>query len=524
MAPHEAQDAVDLTSLAAAAEALRRCDHAHLANLLAACRRSVEAAAPAWVEASTRAKGWSAIAGATAEEWTSGPLPVARFLHLLQDLHTGLAAGRLPPARPHPEHPHAWAALPARGLADPLLLAGYRATLHGEPSTAQREPARRGGVALVLGAGNVTATPVLDVLHQVFLQGRAVLLKPSPLHRALAPHFQAALAPLVAAGLLQLRDGDAAQGQQFAQAPAVDAIHLTGSQATWAQLRSDPALASKHLSAEVGCCTPVLVVPGAWRQGELRHVARQLASFCAMNGGATCLAPRVLVTARHWPQRAAFVHYVREALAALPARAPFHPTVRDHFARATGLEPTTAALPPTLRAGLELPRDEALLRSEPFAPVLLELPLAGDDAATFLDTAANTVRDACYGALAAYVWAPPPLLRQHRATLDAALARLPHGTIAINTWAGLGFGLGTTPWGVPPDAALDHGSGWTRGTLCLAPIRRCVVAAPFRPHPQPPWLPGHRAGTATLRALCRYYLAPSLPRLAQTAAFGLLAP
>ena len=55
MAPHEAQDAVDLTPLAAAAQDLRRRDHAHLAGLLAECRRSVDAAAPAWVEASTRA-------------------------------------------------------------------------------------------------------------------------------------------------------------------------------------------------------------------------------------------------------------------------------------------------------------------------------------------------------------------------------------------------------------------------------------------------------------------------------------
>lgn len=524
MAPDAPQHALDLAPLAEAAQNLRRRNHAHLAGLLAACRRSVDAAAPAWVEASTRAKGWSGIDAATAEEWTSGPLPVARFLHLLQDLHEGLAAGRLPRARPHPQHPHAWAALPARGLADPLLLAGYRATLYGEPGTTQHEPPRHGGIALVLGAGNVTATPVLDVLHQVFLQGRAVLLKPSPLHRALAPHFQAALAPLVEAGLLALRDGDAAAGQRFARAPAVDAIHLTGSQGTWAQLCSDPALAGKHLSAEVGCCTPVLVVPGPWRAGELRHVARQLAACCAMNGGATCLAPRVLVTARQWPQRQAFLQCVREALAALPAREPFHPTVRDHFVRATGLTATAAAVPPTLRADLELPRDAALLRSEPFAPVLLELPLAGDDAATFLDLAANTVRDVCYGALAAYVWAPPRLRTQHRAAIDAAIARLPHGTVAINTWAGLGFGLGTTPWGVPPDAAREHGSGWTRGTLCLAPIRRSVVEAPFRPHPQPPWWPGHRAGTATLRALTRYYLAPSLRRLLPTVAFGLRSP
>jgi len=520
-----AEPAAALPQLVAAAAALRRREHAHLADLLAACRRSVAATAATWVEASVAAKGWQAVPAACAEEWASGPLPVARFLHLLHDLHRNLAGGRLPQLHRLAQHASAgapsWSALPAPGLQDPLLLAGYRATLVGDETTQQHEPARRGGVALVLGAGNVTATPLLDVLHQVFLEGRAVLLKLSPLHRDLTPHLTGALAPLVEANLLVLCHGDATLGQHLAHEAAIAAVHLTGSSSTWEQLRGDPGLQQKHLTAEVGCCTPAVIVPGVWRTSELRHTAHQLAAFVAMNGGATCLAPRVLVTARSWPQRAEFLQHLREALAAHPARTPFHPTTRGHFERVLGAGSPTADLSPTLGIELELPRDEVLLRSEPFAPVLRELPLDGDDARSWLDRATNCVRDRFFGALSAYVCVPPTLRGQHRQAIDAAIARLPHGTVALNTWTGLGFGLGTTPWGAPPGASPEHGAGWTRGTLCLQPVHRTVLEAPFRPRPLPPWLPAHRRSEATLRALCQFYLGRSPWRLLKTIALGL---
>ena len=53
-------------------------------------------------------------------------------------------------------------------------------------------------LSLALLACQAQAGVIFDhAANGVFLQGRAVLLKPSPLHRVLAPHFQAALAPLV---------------------------------------------------------------------------------------------------------------------------------------------------------------------------------------------------------------------------------------------------------------------------------------------------------------------------------------
>ena len=80
---------------------------------------------------------------------------------------------------------------------------------------------------------------------------------------------------------------------------------------------------------------------------------------------------------------------------------------------------------------------------------------------------------------------------------------------------GLGYGLGTTPWGVPPEAPLECGAGQVRNLTGL-PVRRVVVQAPLRPFPSAPWLPGHRHGASTLRALTLHTLRPTLRGLLTT--------
>lgn len=470
---------------------------------LATC---LAASADDWVAASCAAKGWSAIPHALAEEWASGPLPVARFL-----AHLATRGAAKPPATNTP----VLAVPPIPGRCEGLALRGHRAWVERDADVAAGAPVAAGGHALVLGAGNVTATPLLDVLDQVFVRGRRVTLKPSPLHRDLAATFATVLAPLVDAGWLAFADGDAAAGRALGQRDDVTAIHLTGSAATWAALRGDPMLRGKQLSAEVGCCTPALVVPGPWRDAELRAAARQLAAYTAANGGATCLAPRVLLTARGWPQRQALLGHLRAALAALPARVPFHPSVRADFATATGRPSAPDALPPTLCADLGA-AEAALCDRELFAPVLREFALPGDDAPRWLANATDFVAAHCFGALSAYLFAPAGVLRGEREPLAAAVARLPHGTIATNTWTGLGYGLGTVPWGVPPGSAVAHGSGWTRDTL--GGVRRVHVRAPLLARPLPPWLPAHRRGAAALRALTRHSLVPTARSLATFAA------
>jgi aldehyde dehydrogenase (NAD(P)+) len=229
----------------------------------------------------------------------------------------------------------------------------------------------------------------------------------------------------------------------------------------------------------------------------------------------------VLLTASDWPQRPEFLRRLDAALAALPARPPFHPSARAHWQVAAGEPAPAAALPPVRRA-LGPGRDPSLLAREHFAPVLLDWSLAGGSVEAFLDRASGGVRDHVFGALSCYLFAPPRLRAEHGQAIDVALARLPHGTVAINTWTGLGYGLGSTPWGAPPPAPDAAGRGQVHNAVGLTGVRQVVIEAPFRQLPTPPWLAPDRRAAATLRALAQFYLAPSPLRLLRTALAAVL--
>lgn len=478
-------------------------------------RRSLADAAEAWVEASLRSKGWTDVPHARAEEWASGPLPVARFVARL----ARSAAGATTPCGSFVDGSRVHA---VRGLGggDSLLLFGHRAEVHAAPELPPPGPATTPGRCLVLGAGNVTATPLLDAIEQICCHGHRVVLKLSPLHEPLQPVFERALQPLLAAGALAIATGGARQAAALAHAPEVTAIHLTGSAETWATLRGDAALREKRLTGEVGCCTPAIVLPGPWQHRELQRVAQQLAAYVATNGGATCLAPRVLLTAAGWPQRGQLLALLHQELGRLPPRVPFHASVREHWQLATGTRAPAAALPPTLCADQQGDEARAACGEEWFAPVLREFALPGHDLASFAHAAAAFVRTWCFGRLSAYVWASAYTRRHERASIDRLVAALPHGTIAINTWTGLAYGLGTTPWGVPPEAPIETGSGFARN-LTARSIRRTIVQSRDGGLPPPPWLPSHRRAAATLRALTLHALHPTLPRFLRAALHAL---
>jgi hypothetical protein len=69
-----------------------------------------------------------------------------------------------------------------------------------------------GGVAVVLGAGNVTSIAALDVLGKLFIENRVVVLKLHPATSYLAPILNDGFRALISAGALRVLDGDAAVG------------------------------------------------------------------------------------------------------------------------------------------------------------------------------------------------------------------------------------------------------------------------------------------------------------------------
>jgi len=501
-----------LAALRAGATADRTRTFAARADLAATCLRRLDAHADRWVAAACAAKGIDLATPAAADEWAGGPLPVARQLRCLLHTMRSLARGRLPPLHSEPGTGHVRAA--PRGLLDRLALPGYRAVVEVEPGPLQHEPPSGGqGVHVVLGAGNVASMPVGDALHAIFQRGAAVLLKLSPLHADLLPVFGDVLAPLVEADLLRLCVGDATVGRAAVLHGDVAAWHLTGAPATLRALLAEPAARQKAWTAELGNVTPVAIVPGRWRSGELRAAARQIAAWFAQNAACNCITPRLLLCAAAWPQRSELLAALRAEIARLPPRVPFHPGARERFERFAAQPAAGAALPFVLREAVDLLREPHLAGEESFAPVLCTVDVPGDGALAFAQRVSALLREQVFGALAAHIVAPRRVLAAERRALDHLLQALPHGTIAINTWAAVGYALMATPWGTGAHAQGErNGRGFVHGTLCLRAPVRTIVSAPLQPWPPPPWL-SSRGQRGLVRALCRVHARPSPARV-----------
>ncbi|MCI0582774.1 MAG: hypothetical protein L0227_07745, partial [Chloroflexi bacterium] len=146
------------------------------AALLRECIPRLVDVAPRWVADGCEAKGLGP--GESGEEWLVGPLPTVRMMRLLAESLDEIAVRGRPPlgrvVRQREDGRLEIEVLPA-GFADRLLYRRFTGFVLTEPGidedTAranqaafyqERDPA--GGLSVILGAGNVSSIPPMDVL------------------------------------------------------------------------------------------------------------------------------------------------------------------------------------------------------------------------------------------------------------------------------------------------------------------------------------------------------------------------
>jgi aldehyde dehydrogenase (NAD(P)+) len=515
------------------------------AALLRRTHGAVSRAAAEWVRAAARIKGLPDDSPLVGEEWLSGPYAVLTALARLARTLDVLAEGRSPLRglgfHDAPGGRRAVDVLPL-DRTESLVLNGFRAEVWFPPGTTDQRAmltaglgalrvGESGGVGLVLGAGNISSIPPLDVLYGLVADNRAAVLKLNPVLADLAGPFEAAFAPLVEAGLLRIVQGGAAVGGFLAHHDRVRHVHITGSITShdaivWGtgaeaeeRRRAGTPLLDKPISSELGGASPIIVVPGEWTAAELAFQAEHVATMRLHNGGYNCIAGQVLVLSTDWPQREAFLEQVRTALAAAPARPAWYPGSDDRCAAAAAAYPDAERLGPDGgRLLIDVGGEDAvgtMGTTEWFAPVLGVVDVPGTGAA-FLDEAVRVANDELTGTLGANVLIRPEDRRALGAAFGRAIAALRYGTIGINAWTGLGFLLAATPWGAFPGgtiADVGSGIGVVHNALLIDGAERTVVHGPFRPFPasvlageraltpRPPWFVGARTAATTGRLL-----------------------
>lgn len=489
--------------------------------------------AAASAEAARVAKGLPPEAAG--DEWASGPMIVVRALRLIiESLDSLNRTGNTPigPVKRGKDGQLSVRVFPANAIdgilfkdvtVDVRMAAGIdEAALNESRAGFYKRPTHKGRVVLVLGAGNINSIPTWDILTKMFVEGKVCVLKLNPVNAYLGPYLEQAFARAIEQDFLAIVYGGAEEGSYLAGHKDVDEIHLTGSDRTYEAIVWGPAgperdrrmaerkpLVEKPITAELGNVSPVIVVPGPYTEKELRYQAEEMAGAMALNAAFCCCTPRVIVTAANWPQRAAFLDMVGEALARTPPRVAYYPGAAEAYRRSIAGRSNVRTfgdargnmLPWTLVTGLDpWNASDPAFTTEGFCPVLYETALDGADAAEFLYKAVDFANTRLWGTLNATLIVHPktqkdPVLSE---AVESAIAWLRYGTVALNAYPAMSFAYGTAPWGAYPGSTrgdIQSGCGFVHNARMLEGIEKAVMRHPLTTFPKPVYFPSHRTAS-----------------------------
>jgi len=519
-------------------------------TVLGRIRAAVAAVAEEWADVASTSKGLGPEHALRGEEWLSGPYAALVALDAYADTLGALARGESPIARAKlGRAPGDRVVVHTSPLTatDRLLLSGYATEVWLQPGVTaddarrdaglgQLSPTASGGVGLVLGAGNVSAIPFLDVLYELMASNRTAILKVNPTQDPLVPVFERALAPLIEPGFLRIVRGGGDVGAYLTRHPSIDHVHITGSESTFRAIV--PGLAVP-ITAELGGVSPIIVVPGDWSDADLRFQAEHVVTMRLHNGGHNCIAGQVVLLSSDWPQRAAFLRELRAAYDRAPQRPVWYPNSDAKLDAARAHYPDAAWCGDGTRALVVTAEDDAtaLEQTEYFAPVLGVVSLPGRGQA-FVDAAVAHANDRLVGTLGANVLIDPETQSTLGGGFERAIAELRYGTVAINAWTAFGFLTPTATWGAFPGGTVDDapsGIGIVHNAFLLDRVERTVVRGPFRPFPRsmstawarrlrgglsvlpkPPWFVTSRTGAAVSEGFTRFRIDGDWAKMAVT--------
>ncbi len=245
--------------------------------------------------------------------------------------------------------------------------------------------------------------------------GNAVVLKPAPTTpRSTLRIAELAVESGIPAGLLNVVTGGADVGSALVAAPEVDMISVTGSTTTGRAVMAGSVERVKRVHLELGGKAPVLV----FHDADIAAMAHAVALGATYNSGQDCTA-----ATRVYAERAVFDDVVAVLRAQIDAVRVGHPRDADtdigplvsasHRERVSGFlqravaegaelltgggRPDSAGfyLRPALVVGAR--QSSEIVQGEVFGPVLVVLPMDGEDEAVAL------ANDSAYG-LASSVW------------------------------------------------------------------------------------------------------------------------
>jgi acyl-CoA reductase-like NAD-dependent aldehyde dehydrogenase len=380
----------------------------------------------------------------------------------------------------------------------------------------------------------------MDVFYKMFVENEVVILKMNPVNEYLGPFFEEAFKAFVDADFLRVVYGGAEVGDFLCKHADVDNIHITGSDKThdiivWGPPGDDQAkrmadgapLNTKPITSELGNVSPIVVMPGPWKPAEIAFHAANIASQLTNNGSFNCNAAKLIIQWRDWEHREALMDAVADALKSAPQRKAYYPGAARRYDSFMAAHPEGVAigersddiLPWTIIRDVDSSKsDEICFNTEAFCGVLSETALDADSPADFVAKAAQFCNERVWGTLNVCLLIHPKSLKdpEMAEAFDAALATLKYGTIGVNHWPALGYGLVSPTWGAFPGHALNDiqsGRGVVHNTYMFSKTQKSIVKGPFTMFPKPAWFYNNKNTHHLARRMADFERAPSVFKL-----------
>lgn len=376
-------------------------------------------------------------------------------------------------------------------------------------ASAYKDKARKGRVALVLGAGNASSLPSSDTFFKLFNDLRVVALKMNPVNSYLGPLLEEAYRSLIDKGFLRILYGGAEEGSYLVRHPLVDEFHMTGSDRTFDTIvfgtveknrngkSTGERLVEKPFTGELGCITPWIVVPGPWEAKDVRMAAERMAFWMVRHEGYICFAPRVLVLKRDWEYRRLFLDSLTGALEKVEPIRAYYPGSAELQKDFISSHPEAKQIggddkehvPWTIIEDVDAgATNDICFRRESFSGLCAETSIAAESPEEFLEMAVNLLNETVWGNLSATLVANKATMRDPKIgpAIEKTIADLRYGTVGVNGPGTWGFYTMIAPWGGFPGNEVEDiqsGIGRVANFLMLPKVEKTVMRAPLEMWP-----------------------------------------
>ena len=382
-------------------------------------------------------------------------------------------------------------------------------------------------ITLVLGAGNFSSIPYLDVLYHLISRRSVILLKLNPVNDYLKPVFEKVFKNFIERGYIIITDGDIEESKYMANHPGVDHIHLTGSDKTYEdivygrnlndsekKLKNLKKLNTKQISSELGNVTPFIIHPGKWSTSEIKYQARKIVTGKLNNNGFNCIAAQVVVLPEGWSHTDTLIKYIKIYMNKISDRKAYYPDSLERlnklekdksYERLNNLDCLTPHLSREIKAYNKYELEEV------WSSTIYFKKIEYDSSEDFVKNASDYCNNQLWGNLGVSV-----LIKNHdkkffKHITSAYISNLKYGTIAINEWCAFGFIIPQLPWGGFPgnkDNNIQSGQSIVHNSILFESPLKGVVESKFRLSRffDPPWFVTNRKGKRVFRSLTYYQI------------------